>query len=114
MKKKIDWSKIVIFLLDELFFAQKELAEVCNVTQQSVSNWKNKVRDPSPQAKRKLIEMLDGKEIRINTFYSDYDPKQQIEKDDSVKELFELYHAIPKQKKEFILELARFEYKQSI
>jgi transcriptional regulator with XRE-family HTH domain len=58
MKAKMDWPQAVTFILDELFFAQKELADKCNVTQQSISNWKMGVRSPGPYAKRRLAEIL--------------------------------------------------------
>ena len=69
MRSKVDWPKLVSFVLDDLFFSQKELATHCNVTQQSVSNWKTSVRQPGPFAKRKLADIVSNSGVRLCSFY---------------------------------------------
>lgn len=109
MKSKIDWSQLVTFILEELFFSQKELAEHCNVTQQSISNWKMKVRSPGPYAKRKLTEIAENSGIRLSSFKIGYDPATATTPDVALQELIEIYNSLPLQARDTLLEFARFE-----
>ena len=109
MKSKIDWSQLVTFILEELFFSQKELAEHCNVTQQSISNWKMKVRSPGPYAKRKLTEIAENSGIRLASFKTGYDANGSKTPDVALQELTEIYHSLPVQAKDTLLEFARFQ-----
>ena len=109
MKSTIDWSQLVTFILDELFFSQKELAEHCNVTQQSISNWKMKVRSPGPYAKRKLTEIASNAGIRLSSFKVGFDPAVKETVDVGLDELIEIYNELPIQARDTLLEFARFE-----
>jgi transcriptional regulator with XRE-family HTH domain len=114
MKSTVDWSQLVTFILDELFFSQKELAEHCNVTQQSISNWKMKVRSPGPYAKRKLTEIASNGGIRLSSFKVGYDSSGQTSPDVALQELIEIYNELPLQARDSLLEFARFERRRGV
>ena len=57
--EEIDWPKLTDDLLEEMVITQSDLAERCQVTQQSISNWKNGVRCPGGYAREKLFELLE-------------------------------------------------------
>lgn len=59
----IDWQYIVRKVLEHLVIPQKDLAEICKVTPQTVSNWKNNVRKPGYFAKRKLLDICSTANI---------------------------------------------------
>lgn len=109
MKSKIDWSQLVTFILEELFFSQKELSEHCNVTQQSISNWKMKVRSPGPYAKRKLTEIAEKNGIRLASFKVGFDPSNSKSPDVALQELIDIYDSLPVQARDTLLEFARFQ-----
>ncbi|HCE43679.1 MAG TPA: hypothetical protein DET40_09030 [Lentisphaeria bacterium] len=69
--KKIDWHLLVRELLEGLFLSQQELAERCRVSQQSISNWKNRTRNPGIFAKKKLYELAEKEEIDISKYETD-------------------------------------------
>jgi DNA-binding transcriptional regulator YiaG len=48
--KKLDWNLLAKDMLDSLFLSQQALSECCNVSQQSISNWKNRARNPGISA----------------------------------------------------------------
>jgi transcriptional regulator with XRE-family HTH domain len=114
MKAKMDWSQVVTFILDELFFSQKELADKCNVTQQSISNWKQKVRSPGPYPKRRLCEILGNGGARASSFKGGNDPNVKKTPDLALQELIDTYNELPLQSREFLVELARFECTKNI
>ena len=113
MKSTIDWSQMVAFILEELFFSQKELAEHCHVTQQSISNWKMEVRSPGPYAKRKLTEIASNAGIRPSSFKIGKDPTatgtDTTTPDIALHELIDIYNGLPLQARDTLLEFARFE-----
>ena len=39
MNRTYNWPNMVAYILDEFHFSQRELAEKCNVTQQSIGNY---------------------------------------------------------------------------
>jgi transcriptional regulator with XRE-family HTH domain len=108
MKAKINWSKLVIYILEDLFFSQKELAELCNVTQQSISNWKMEVRSPGPYAKRKLTEIAENHGIRPSSFRRSGNTTKDITKDGNLLALIEIYNELPEDSLELLLDFARF------
>jgi len=57
------WHLIVRELLEGMFLSQEELAAHCRVSQQSISNWKNKVRKPGDFARQKLLELARKENI---------------------------------------------------
>ena len=63
--KKIDWHLLVRELLEGLFLSQQDLAERCRVSQQSISNWKNRTRNPGIFAKQKLFELAHKEKIDL-------------------------------------------------
>ncbi|MFA6567780.1 MAG: helix-turn-helix transcriptional regulator [Victivallales bacterium] len=69
--KKIDWHLLVRELLEGLFLSQQDLAERCRVSQQSISNWKNRTRNPGIFAKQKLFELAKKEEIDLSKYETD-------------------------------------------
>lgn len=68
--KQYDWSLLTRELLEGLFLSQVELAEKCRVSQQSISNWKNKTRNPSIHAKKVILELAQKEGIDISKYES--------------------------------------------
>jgi len=93
---KINWHLLVGELLDELFLSQQDLAQRCRVSQQSISNWKNRTRNPASYTKRKLYEIAQKEGVDLNK-YETNPAREAIAKyldKDTEKELmrmFELY-----------------------
>ncbi len=69
--KKIDWHLLVRELLEGLFLSQQDLAERCRVSQQSISNWKNRTRNPGIFAKQKLYELALKEKIDLSKYETD-------------------------------------------
>ena len=69
--KKIDWHLLVRELLEGLFLSQQDLAERCRVSQQSISNWKNRTRNPRIFAKQKLYELAQKEKIDLSKYETD-------------------------------------------
>ena len=69
--KKIDWHLLVRELLEGLFLSQQDLAERCRVSQQSISNWKNRTRNPGIFAKQKLFELAQKEKIDLSKYETD-------------------------------------------
>jgi DNA-binding transcriptional regulator YiaG len=68
MKSDIDWAELIIFL-EEKLYTHQELADLCNVSCKSVSNWKTKTHSPGSFARQKLTEILFDSGISLSTFY---------------------------------------------
>ena len=107
--KKIDWHLLAKEMLQG--FTQQELAERCKASQQSVSNWKNKTRNPGIFAKRKLFELAQKKGIDLSK-YEIVSPKDSIKKQlaksqgkDLVR-IFELYQKMSRSSKVKLLKCA--------
>ncbi|OGV36199.1 MAG: hypothetical protein A2020_12405 [Lentisphaerae bacterium GWF2_45_14] len=56
--KGFDWQNLVGKILEDFLLSQSELAELCRVSQQAVSSWKNGRRVPGIYARRKLLEII--------------------------------------------------------
>ncbi|MCX6983733.1 MAG: hypothetical protein NT118_03130 [Lentisphaerae bacterium] len=69
--KKIDWNLLVKETLDGLLISQQTLAVLCKVSQQSISNWKNRARNPGIFAKQKLYELAQKKKIDLSKYETD-------------------------------------------
>lgn len=61
--KDVDWARLTDDVLDNLVYTQRDLAEKCRVTQQSISNWKNGLRSPGDFAREVLLGLLDDAAI---------------------------------------------------
>ena len=67
--KDVDWARLTDDLLGSLVYTQKDLAEKCKVTQQSISNWKNGLRSPGDFARRVLWDLLNSANIDHSKYY---------------------------------------------
>ena len=52
------WKAVVGALLDGNLMSQKEFAQKCGVSAQTVSNWMHDVRSPGVFAKRRIMEII--------------------------------------------------------
>ncbi len=69
--KNIDWHLLVREFLEGLFLSQQELAERCNVSQQSISNWKNRTRNPGIYAKKVMVALAEKEGIDLGKYETD-------------------------------------------
>ncbi|HCE42834.1 MAG TPA: hypothetical protein DET40_04750 [Lentisphaeria bacterium] len=69
--KKIDWHLLTREFLEGLFLSQQELAERCRVSQQSISNWKNRTRNPGISAKKAMVELAEKEGVDLSKFETD-------------------------------------------
>ena len=66
--EELDWSRLTDDLLENLVVTQTDLAEMCMVTQQSISNWKNGVRSPGSFARKKLFGLIEKSSLKIEKY----------------------------------------------
>ena len=69
--KKVDWSVLIIDLMESLVLTQANLAEKCQVTQQSISNWKNGLRTPGVYARKKIRELASEASLKLEDYRND-------------------------------------------
>ncbi len=108
---KVDWSKLVVVILDDILYSQKELAEVCKVTQQTVSNWRNGIRNPSVYSKRQMVKILNESGIDIPSGNRPFGLRRNLPRTD-VEELSEIFNALSESRRRAILEFAKYELQQ--
>ena len=73
--KYLNWSALVDDIQEILVMTQTTLAEKCQVTQQSVSNWKTGVRSPGVYARNVLRELCNEAKLKIERYK--IEPKQR-------------------------------------
>lgn len=94
--KKIDWLLLVRDLLGNRYYSQRDLAELCNVSQQCMSTWNLGLRKPGVFAKKMLYELACKEGIDLGK-YETVSPKDAIagylgkDKGKEFIGLFELY-----------------------
>ncbi len=91
--KKLDWNLLAINMLDSMFLSQQALSERCKVSQQSISNWKNRTRNPGISAKKMIFELAIKEKIDLGK-YEIASPKDTIKKyleKDNGKELIRIF-----------------------
>lgn len=66
--KDIDWRLLVNDIQDNNFFTQTELSVMLKVSQQSISNWQNGTRNPSADAKKRLLGIAEKNGVDINKY----------------------------------------------
>jgi transcriptional regulator with XRE-family HTH domain len=66
--KDVDWGLLVNDIQDDNFMSQTDLSGMLKVSQQSISNWQNGTRNPSANAKKKLLEIACKNGIDINKY----------------------------------------------
>ena len=102
--KKLDWNLLVADLLEGLFLSQQDLSERCKVSQQSISNWKNRARNPGVYAKQKLFELAQKEGVDLSKYETDSarDAITKFLEKNKGKELvrmFELYQKMSKRER---------------
>ena len=108
--KKIDWHLLVRELLEDLFLSQQDLAERCRVSQQSISNWKNRTRNPGIFAKQKLFELAHKEEIDLSKYETDSarDTITRYLEKNKGKELVRMFELYQKMSRRSRIKLLRF------
>jgi len=109
--KKLDWNLLVKDMLDGLFLSQQALSDRCKVSQQSISNWKNRTRNPGIFAKQKLYEIAqkEGMDLRKYETTSARDAiTKYLEKNNGkdLIRLFEVYQRISRSSRIKLLKYA--------
>jgi transcriptional regulator with XRE-family HTH domain len=99
--KKLDWNLLVADLLDGLLISQQDLSERCGVSQQSISNWKNRARNPGISAKQMLFKIAQKENTDLSKYETDSarDAITKFLEKNKGKELvrmFELYQKMSK------------------
>ena len=108
--KKIDWNLLVRDLLDGLFLSQQDLAERCRVSQQSISNWKNRTRNPGVYAKQKIYELAKKEGIDFKKYETD-SSREAITKyleENKGKELVRMFDLYQKMSRRARIKLLRY------
>lgn len=109
--KKIDWNLLVKDFLEGMFLSQMDLADRCKVSQQSISNWKNRTRFPGINAKRALLELAQKEGIDVSKYETDSSRDaitRYLEKNKGKElvRLFELYQKMGKRSRVNLLRYA--------
>lgn len=116
MRKK-NWSQLVKKVLNKHLLSQAELADICNVSQQTVSSWKIGTRVPGYLHRRKLLDMYNDKQyssrskspkliVKDIDFGIPDDFDTELKKNPE-KVLLESFGKLPDTKKRDIAELVR-------
>jgi transcriptional regulator with XRE-family HTH domain len=97
--KTIDWHLVISELLKRL--SQQELAELCGVSQQNISNWKNRKVKLRTPAKQKLSEIAQQEGIDVSKFETapkEYTIPKHLEKGNAkdLARIFEVYREMSK------------------
>ena len=66
--KYLNWGLLTDDVLEVLVMNQTQLATVCRVTQQSVSNWKTGVRSPGVFARNELRRLAKDAKLSIDDY----------------------------------------------
>ena len=66
--KKLDWNLLVKDMLEGLFLSQQDLSDRCSVSQQSISNWKNKTRNPGIFAKQMIYKLAQKERMNLSKY----------------------------------------------
>jgi transcriptional regulator with XRE-family HTH domain len=112
MKEKIDWSPIVKIVLDDLLYSQKELADICKVTQQTVSNWRTGVRSPSTKAKRKMLVVINESGYEVPEENRPFGLTRTGTPESNLEELQLIFKDLSEPRRRALLEFAKFQLNQ--
>ncbi len=109
--KNIDWHLLTRELLEGMFLSQQELADRCNVSQQSISNWKNRTRNPGIYAKKELVDLAKKEGIDLKKYETD--PAREVisrylemNKGRELVRLFDLYAKMSRSQRMKLLKYA--------
>ncbi|HBC87058.1 MAG TPA: hypothetical protein DCZ94_08900 [Lentisphaeria bacterium] len=69
--KTIDWYLLVRDIMELKCMNQQELAAACGISQQSVSLWKNEIRNPGIRTKQKLLAFARKENMDMRRYESD-------------------------------------------
>ena len=114
--KNVNWSVLVKHILDGFILSQKELADLCGVTQQTVSNWVKNNSNPGSFARRKLLDIVENSLDRINDLsLRENENKTESESPvQNVKIFAELLEQVNSQVRKERLELLKYQEKEEL
>ncbi|MFA6567432.1 MAG: helix-turn-helix transcriptional regulator [Victivallales bacterium] len=109
--KDIDWSLLVNDIQDNNFLSQTDLSAMLKVSQQSISNWQGGTRNPSADAKRKLVEIASKSGIDIKKYRMEPEVRAiskyiDTEKGGELVRIFEQYTRMSQVNKKKFMEYA--------
>ena len=76
--EEIDWSVLIVALLEDLTLNRYQLAIKIGVTEQAMSNWTTGYRKPSQLYRHKIIEVLKESGLNLNDYRKDNLKKDKI------------------------------------
>jgi len=106
---KVNWPNVVNFILDECYYEQKDLAEACNITQQTVSNWKSKLPHPHPEVEEVLTGILTKAGVNLDAFM---DKAEEEITDPELLEFITIFSELSTNKQAAVIEFAKFQKEQ--
>ena len=66
--KNLNWNRLTDDILEAMVINQSQLAEICKITQQSVSNWKTGSRSPGVYARNQLRQLAQENGLDIENY----------------------------------------------
>lgn len=112
--KNLNWSQLTDDILEKLDINQSELAKLCKVTQQTVSNWKTNTRSPGVYARNKLRELSADAKLKIDKYKiknadkSGVLGKPDLDLPEEILAFAQRLDALPKRQKDKILDMASY------
>ena len=111
--KNICWSEIVVDLLFKMKITQIELAEMCNVTEQTISRWKNEQKFPGVYGRDKLRNLaaeanLNIDDYKINSLDSCVKGQPGFKLPEDVLAFSQRISVLSKREKQKVLQLGEF------
>ncbi|MFZ2658550.1 MAG: helix-turn-helix domain-containing protein [Victivallales bacterium] len=104
MAMRYNWSSLVREVMDVAFLPQVAMAEKLGVCQQSISNWLNATRNPSPETIPALLRLaqdsgMDIKNYEANPEFDEITAYMKKNKARELVRLFDLYVRMSKASK---------------
>jgi len=116
--KYLNWGLLAHDIMEILGMNQTQIAEKCNVTQQSVSNWKTGVRSPGVFARNTLRDLSKESKLKLDNYKVSVDQRKSKNPaasalPEEVLAFVERLAVLSKKKRERIMEMAEFMIKKS-
>ncbi len=112
----MNWASLTDDILETLVLNQTQLAELCKVSQQSVSNWRSGIRSPGVYARNTLRTLGSKAKLNMETYrLVPYQKKKSQsstvhngEISDELLIFARRLSALPKKQRDKIMDLAEF------
>ena len=114
--KYLNWAAIVDDIQENLVMTQNALAEKCNVSQQSVSNWKTNTRSPGVYARNVLRGLCKEAGLKLELYKIEPRQRKRVKSQtevetplpDEIMAFAERLAVLPKRQREKIMDMAEF------